>query len=149
MLSKTVPGIGTMPGTALFFMHQRCQGWIQSGKNLLEGAALNLEQALTANGHRLVYRQQGNRRVIVERQQYLLTIHFQRRRKRHWIIDDEGESVRYLGGIVRDGLGRYLSLCLSDDLSTVDQIRAVLPLCYQDLLLPMSNDWLPLEGGNQ
>ncbi len=44
----------------------------------------------------------------------------QRRSKSRWIADDNGGGVRYLAGVLRDGMGRYLSLCSSDGLSDAE-----------------------------
>jgi len=115
---------------------------------MLKGIALNLEQALARSCHRLACREVSDRRVIVDRGQELLTIHVQRRSKRHWIADDDGRGVRYLAGVLRDGMGRYLSLCPLDDLSGIEQVRTLLPLCYQALLLPACDDWLAIEPGD-
>jgi hypothetical protein len=115
---------------------------------MLKEDALNLEQALAANCHHLACRQVGDRRVIVDRGQELLTIHVQRRSKRRWIADDGGGGVRYLAGVLRDGMGRYLSLSSSDDLSDIERIRTLLPVCYQALLLPACDDWQAMERGD-
>jgi hypothetical protein len=115
---------------------------------LMKGIALNLEQALTRSSHRLACREVSDQRVIVDREQEVLTIHIQRRSKRRWIADDDGGGVRYLTGVLRDDIGRYLSLCKSDDLSGIDQIRTLLPLCYQALLLPACDDWHAIERGD-
>ena len=102
---------------------------------------MNLEQALAASCHHLACRRLGNRRVIVDCGQDFLTVLIQRRSKRCWITDDDGGGVRYLAGVLRDGMGRYLSLCPSDDLSDIERIRTMLPLCSQALLTPTSHDW--------
>ena len=109
---------------------------------------MNLGQAIAASSYHLAYRQVADLRVIVDRGQGFLTVHLQRRSKRHWVADDDGGGVRYLAGILRDGMGRYLSLCLSDDLSDIERIRTLLPLCYQALLLPACDDWHALERGD-
>jgi hypothetical protein len=109
---------------------------------------LNLEQAITASDSSLACRVVDNRRVIVDRGQKLLTIHVQRCAKRRWIIDDEGGGVRYLAGVIRDGMGRYLSLCSSNDVSDIEQIRMLLPLRYQTLLVLTSDDWHAIERGD-
>ncbi len=114
----------------------------------MKGDALNLEQALAGSCHRLACRQVSDRRVIVDRGQELLTVHLQRRSKRRWVADDDGGSVRYLAGVLRDGMGRYLYLCSSDDLSDIEQIRTLLPLCDQALLIATSDDWHALERGD-
>jgi hypothetical protein len=114
----------------------------------LKEDSLNLEQALAGSCHRLACREVSDRRVIVDRGQELLTIHVQRWSKGRWIADDNGGGVRYLAGVLRDGMGRYLSLCPSVDLSDIDQIRTLLPLCYQALLLPVCDDWHAIEQGD-
>lgn len=108
---------------------------------------MNLEQALAASCHHLAYRQVGDRRVIVDCGQAFLTIHIQRRLKRCWIADDNGGGVRYLAGVLRDDMGSYLSLCLSDGLSAIERTRVLLPLCYQALLLPACDDWHAIGRG--
>lgn len=113
----------------------------------MKGDALNLEQALAANFHHLACRQIGDRRVIVDRGQEFLTVHLQCRSKRRWVADDDGGGVRYMAGVLRDGMGRYLSLCPSDDLSDIERIRTLLPLCSQALLIATSDDWHALERG--
>src|SRR6202043_2046419 len=100
--------------------------WRRIGENTLKGIVLNLERALAGSCHSLACRQVGDRRVVVDRGQELVTVHIQRRSKRHWIADDDGGGVRYLAGVLRDGMGRYLSLCPYDDLSAIEQIRALL-----------------------
>lgn len=75
-------------------------------------------------------------------------MHIQRRSKCHWIADEDGGSVRYLAGVLRDSMGRYLYLSPSDDLSNIEQIRTLLPLCYQGLLIPTSDDWHAIERGD-
>ena len=109
---------------------------------------MNLEQALAASYHHLACRQVGSRRVIVDGGPAFLTIHVQRRSQRRWIPDDDGGSVRYLEGVLRDDVGRYRYLRLFHDLSDIDRIGALLPFCYQALLLSASNDWQPVERGN-
>jgi hypothetical protein len=89
--------------------------------------------------------------VVVDRGQEFLTVHIQRRSKRHWIADDDDGGVRYLAGVLRDGMGRYLyllSLSPSDDLSAIEQIRMLLPLSYQALLIPTFDDWRAIERGD-
>ena len=113
----------------------------------IERGCMNLGQAIAASSHHLACRQVGDRRVIVDRGGEFLTIHLQRRSKRRWGADDEGGGVRYLTGVLRDGMGRYLSLCPSDDLSDIERIRMLLPLCSQALLIPTSDDWHALERG--
>lgn len=63
------------------------------------------------------------------------------------MADDDGGGVRYLAGVLRDGMGRYLALCSSDDLSDIELIRSLLPACFQTLLIPASNDWHAIERG--
>jgi hypothetical protein len=128
--------------------NQACQRWRHIGENMLKRIALNLEQAIAASCHHLACRQVGDRRVIVDRGQEFLTVHIQRRSKRRWIADDDGGGVRYLAGVLRDDMGRYLYLCPSGDLSDIDQIRRLLPLCYQALLLPACDDWYAIEPGD-
>jgi hypothetical protein len=108
-----------------------------------KGDALNLEQALAASRHHLACRRDGDQRVIVDGRQQLLTIHLQRRSGKHWMADDNGGGVRYLMGVLRDGVGSYLSLYPLDGLSDIEQIRTLLPTCYQSLLSPVSDDWMP------
>ena len=115
---------------------------------MLKEIALNLEQALASSRHRLACRAVSDRRVIVARGQELLAIHVQRRSKRRWIAADDGGGVRYLAGVLRDGMGRYLYLCPLDDLSDIDQIRTLLPPSYQALLIPTSDDWHAIERGD-
>ena len=78
----------------------------------------------------------------------MLTMCVQRRASKRWIIDDDGGSVRYLAGVLRDGMGRYLYLCPSDDLSNIEQFRTLLPFWHQALLLPACDDWHVLERGD-
>jgi hypothetical protein len=110
-----------------------------------KGDALNLEQAIAGSCHHLACRRLGDRRVIVDCGQAFLTVHIQRRSKRRWVADDISGGVRYLEGVLRDGMGRYLSLCLSDGLSDIERIRTLLPLCSQALLIPTSDDWQAIE----
>jgi hypothetical protein len=114
----------------------------------VEREGMNLGQAIAASSHHLAIRQVGDRRVIVDRGQEFLTVLIQRRSKRRWIADDNGGGVRYLAGVLRDGMGRYLSLCSSDGLSDLERIRTVLPLCSQVLLLPACDDWQAIERGD-
>lgn len=109
---------------------------------------MNLRLAIAASYHHLACRQTGDRRVVVDRGQEFLTVHIQRRSKRHWIADDDDGGVRYLAGVLRDGMGRYLYLCPSDDLSAIEQIITLLPLSYQALLIPTSDDWCAIERGD-
>lgn len=118
------------------------------GENVLKGDALNLRLAIAASCHHLACRQTEDRRVVVDRGQGFLKVHLQRRSKRHWIADDDGGGVRYLAGVQRDGMGRYVYLCPSDDLSAIERIRTLLPLCYQALLIPTSDDWRAIERGD-
>lgn len=108
---------------------------------------MTLRQAIAVSPHHLAWRQVGDRRVIVDRGGASLTIHFQRRLKRRWVVDEDCGGVRYLVGVLRDGVGRYLSLYPSDDLSDIERIRTLLPLCFQALLVPTSEDWYALERG--
>ena len=87
----------------------------------------------------------GDRRVIVDRGGEFLMVHLQCRSKRRWVAEDDGGGVRYLAGVLRDGMGRYLSLCPSDDLSAIERISTLLPLRSQALLIATSNDWHALE----
>lgn len=100
---------------------------------------MNLEQAIAASSSCLACRVVGDRRVIVVRGQELLTIHIQRKAKRHWITDDDGGGVRYLAGIIRDDAGGYL--LASGDMACIPQVRAFLPADYHVLLLPECDDW--------
>jgi hypothetical protein len=109
---------------------------------------MNLGQAIAGSSHHLAIRQVGDRRVIVGRGQEFLTVLIQRRSKSRWIPDDNGGGVRYLAGVLRDGVGRYLSLCFSNGLSDIERIRMVLPLCSQALLLPTCDDWQAIERGD-
>lgn len=50
-------------------------------------------------------------------------------------------------GVLRDGVGSYLSLYPLDGLSDIEQIRTLLPACYQALLSPACDDWHAMERG--
>lgn len=117
-----------------------------TGENRLKEERLNLEQAMAASSSCLAYRVVGDRRVIVDRGQELLTIQIQCKAKTHWIADDDGGGVRYLAGVLRDGAGRYLYV--SGDVTCIPQIRAYLPLGYQALLLPECDDWQSIDRGD-
>ena len=117
----------------------------QADEYILKEKRLNLEQAIAASSSCMACRVVGDRRVIVHREQELLTIHIQRKAKMHWIVDDDGGGVRYLSGLLRDSMGRYLSPCPSGNLFDIEQIRRLLPLRYQILLLPTSDDWLAIK----
>jgi hypothetical protein len=114
----------------------------------VEREGMNLVQAIAASSNHLAIRQVGDRRVIVDRGEEFLTVHIQRRSNSRWIADDNGGGVRYLAGVLRDGMGRYLSLCSSDGLYDIERIRTVLPLCSQALLLPECDDWQVIERGD-
>lgn len=109
----------------------------------MKAQIVNVEQALTASGEHAAYRIAGDRRIIVELKEKLLIIQIQRRRRKHWIGDDNGGGIRYLGGVVRDGTGRYC--CPECDLTCFQRVRACLPLRDQELFLLESDDWYPLE----
>jgi len=112
-----------------------------------KGDALNLEQALAASRHHLACRRDGDRRVIVDGRQQLLTVHLQRRSGKRWMADDNGGGVRYLMGVLRDSVGSYLSLYPLDGLSDIEHIRTLLPACYQALLSPACDDWRAVGQG--
>ncbi len=103
---------------------------------------MNVKQALAANGRHIAYRMVGDRRIIVEQAGELLFVQIQRQRKKHWISDDSGGSIRYLAGILRDATGRYC--CVGRDLVCLEQLRACLPLRDQELCLTTYDDWHPL-----
>ena len=117
--------------------------------SILKEKRLNLEQAIAASSSCMASRVVGDRRVIVHCEQELLMIHIQRKAKMRWIADDDGGGMRYLSGLLRDSMGRYLSICPSGRLFDIDQIRRLLPLHYQTLLLPTSDDWLAIKRGDR
>lgn len=113
------------------------------GEDDLKEQTLNVEQALTASRASLAYRVADNRRIIVEWRGELLLMQIQRRLNRHWVLDDDGGGVRYLAGVLRDGSGRYLYA--SSDLTCLEGVRSCLPSRDQELFLPESDDWRPME----
>lgn len=67
-----------------------CELWRGEGEYMSKGDALNLEQALAASRHHLACRRVGDRRVIVDGREQLLTVHLQHRSGKHWMADDNG-----------------------------------------------------------
>lgn len=104
---------------------------------------MNVEQALTASRESLACRVADKRRIIVERRGELLLMQIQRRLNKHWVPDDEGGGVRYLAGLLRDDAGRYLYA--NSDLTGLAGVRSCLPSRDQELFLPESDDWRPME----
>src|SRR5690242_20157477 len=97
------------------------------------GQAVGLGQGYGA------YRVVGAQRVIVELSTQRLRILVQCRSGRRWMIPDPGGGVRYLNGVLREEDGSWVVAC--GDLAAVECIANCLPVTYQHLLTPDSDDW--------
>ena len=100
---------------------------------------MNLAQAVEVSQEQSAYRIVGTLRILVQRGNQKLRVLVQCYNRRHWMLIDSGSSIHYLNGVLRDIDGSWVMG--SCNVADLDAIMHCLPIAYQHLLAPESDDW--------
>lgn len=105
---------------------------------------MDLAQAVRSGQRKSAYRVVGTQRIVVELSAKGLRVLVQCWSKRRWVLPDQGSSIHYLNGVLREADGSWVVAC--NDLAALDRVAYCLPTGYRHLLVPNSDDWQPLEN---
>jgi hypothetical protein len=104
---------------------------------------LNLVQAVGGGQESSAFRVVGTQRIVVEPGVQTLRVLVQCRFGRRWMIPEIDGGIRYLNGVLKEMDGSWIVAC--GNLEALDRVAHCLPVAYQHLLTPNSDDWHTLK----